>query len=192
MATVAVNEFVFRHPVRVGDILSFFSSVTRVGRTSITVEVEVYAERFAEQGNYVKGDRGAADLCGHRRRRAPSPPARALISEPGKIGRALGQEGRHGLGQFRRMQTLLQSLTFACQCGLQRRLVALAQQVLAAAQGPGAICASVWRSAMPAASGPRGFHGRHQPALSAVAASKGSPSSTSSLASRMPAFSGSR
>jgi acyl-CoA thioesterase YciA len=54
MATVAVNEFVFRHPVRVGDILSFFSSVTRVGRTSITVEVEVYAERFAEQGNYVK------------------------------------------------------------------------------------------------------------------------------------------
>jgi acyl-CoA thioesterase YciA len=54
MATVAVNEFVFRHPVRVGDILSFFSSVTRVGRTSITVEVEVYAERFSEQGNYVK------------------------------------------------------------------------------------------------------------------------------------------
>ena len=54
MATVAVNEFVFRHPVRVGDILSFFSSVKRVGRTSITVGVEVYAERFSEQGNYVK------------------------------------------------------------------------------------------------------------------------------------------
>ena len=54
MATVAVNEFVFKHPVRVGDILSFFSSVKRVGRTSITVGVEVYAERFSEQGNYVK------------------------------------------------------------------------------------------------------------------------------------------
>ena len=54
MATVAVNEFIFKQPVRVGDILSFFSSVTRVGRTSITVQVEVYAERFADQGRYVK------------------------------------------------------------------------------------------------------------------------------------------
>jgi len=54
MATVAVNEFIFKQPVRVGDILSFFSSVTRVGRTSITVQVEVYAERFRAQGQYVK------------------------------------------------------------------------------------------------------------------------------------------
>ena len=54
MAPVAVNEFIFRHPVRVGDILSLYASVTRVGRTSITVEVEVFAERFAQQGDYVK------------------------------------------------------------------------------------------------------------------------------------------
>ena len=54
MATVAVNEFVFKQPVRVGDILSFYSSVTRVGRTSITVDVEVFAERFTDQGRYVK------------------------------------------------------------------------------------------------------------------------------------------
>ena len=54
MATVAVNEFIFKQPVRVGDILSFFSSVTRVGRTSITVQVEVCAERFRSQGQYVK------------------------------------------------------------------------------------------------------------------------------------------
>ena len=53
-ATVAVNQFVFKQPVRVGDILSFFASVTRVGRTSITGEVEVFAERFAQQGDYVK------------------------------------------------------------------------------------------------------------------------------------------
>ena len=46
--------WVMAHPVRVGDILSFSSSVKRVGRTSITVGVEVYAERFSEQGNYVK------------------------------------------------------------------------------------------------------------------------------------------
>lgn len=54
MATVAVNEFVFKQPVRVGDILSFFASVTRIGRTSITVQVEVYAERIRAQGQYVK------------------------------------------------------------------------------------------------------------------------------------------
>ena len=54
MATVAVKEFVFKEPVRVGDILSFYSSVTRIGNTSITVDVEVFAESFRSQGRYVK------------------------------------------------------------------------------------------------------------------------------------------
>ena len=54
MATVAVNEFVFKHPVRVGDILSFFAQLTRIGRTSITVKVEVFAERFGSTGEYTK------------------------------------------------------------------------------------------------------------------------------------------
>ena len=54
MATVAVNQFVFKQPVRVGDLLSFYSEVTHVGRTSITVNVEVYAERIRTQGRYLK------------------------------------------------------------------------------------------------------------------------------------------
>ncbi len=54
IATVAVNEFIFKQPVRVGDILSFYSKLTRVGKTSITVKVEVYAERFQSQGQFVK------------------------------------------------------------------------------------------------------------------------------------------
>lgn len=54
LATVAVNEFVFKQPVRVGDILSFYSKVSRIGRTSITVKVEVYAERIQAQGQHVK------------------------------------------------------------------------------------------------------------------------------------------
>ena len=54
MTTVAVNEFVFKHPVRVGDILSFFAKLTRIGRTSITVKVEVYAESFRSQDEYIK------------------------------------------------------------------------------------------------------------------------------------------
>jgi acyl-CoA thioesterase YciA len=45
VATVAVNSFVFKQPVLIGDVVSFFAKITRVGRTSITVEVEVYAER---------------------------------------------------------------------------------------------------------------------------------------------------
>jgi acyl-CoA thioesterase YciA len=54
MATVAVNQFIFKQPVRVGDILSFFAHVTRIGTTSITVQVEVFAERMRSQGQYVK------------------------------------------------------------------------------------------------------------------------------------------
>ncbi|QHI97907.1 acyl-CoA thioesterase [Xylophilus rhododendri] len=54
MATVAVKEFVFKQPVRVGDILSFFGKVLRVGTTSITVAIEVFAERYVDQGRYVK------------------------------------------------------------------------------------------------------------------------------------------
>ena len=54
MATVAVNEFIFKQPVRLGDILSFYSKLVRVGTTSVTVIVEVFAERFKAQGEYIK------------------------------------------------------------------------------------------------------------------------------------------
>ena len=54
MVTVAVNEVIFKHPVRVGDILSLYSKLLRIGRSSITVKVEVYAEHFRDQGNYSK------------------------------------------------------------------------------------------------------------------------------------------
>lgn len=53
-ATVAVNEFVFKQAVRVGDLLSFFAAIERVGRTSVTVRVEVYAERRHSCQRYVK------------------------------------------------------------------------------------------------------------------------------------------
>ena len=45
IATVAVNQFVFKQPVSIGDLLSFYAHVSRIGRTSVTVHVEVYAER---------------------------------------------------------------------------------------------------------------------------------------------------
>ena len=45
VVTVAVNSFVFREPVFVGDLVSFYARVSKVGRTSITVDVEVYEQR---------------------------------------------------------------------------------------------------------------------------------------------------
>jgi acyl-CoA thioesterase YciA len=54
IATVAVKEFLFKQPVSVGDLLSFYARVLRVGRTSVTVEVEVYAERNPQHPQVVK------------------------------------------------------------------------------------------------------------------------------------------
>jgi acyl-CoA thioesterase YciA len=48
VVTVAVNEFVFKQPVAIGDLVSFYGGVVGVGTTSITVEVEVYAQRRPE------------------------------------------------------------------------------------------------------------------------------------------------
>ena len=54
VATVAVNSFLFKQPVFVGDLVSFYAEVIRVGRTSITVNVEVYAQRKPEREEVVK------------------------------------------------------------------------------------------------------------------------------------------
>lgn len=50
VVTVAVNSFVFKQPVLVGDLVSFYADVIKVGRTSITIEVEVYAQRGVRDG----------------------------------------------------------------------------------------------------------------------------------------------
>ena len=45
IATVAVNSFLFKQPISVGDVVSFYATVASVGRTSIIVDVQVFAER---------------------------------------------------------------------------------------------------------------------------------------------------
>ncbi len=45
VVTVAVNSFIFKEPIYIGDIVSFYASIVKVGTTSITVDVEVYAQR---------------------------------------------------------------------------------------------------------------------------------------------------
>jgi len=54
IATVAVKEFIFKQPVRVGDLLSFYARIARIGRASISVEVECFAERAFSHGQFVK------------------------------------------------------------------------------------------------------------------------------------------
>lgn len=54
VATIAVNSFLFKQPVSVGDLVSFYADVASVGRTSVTVDVEVYAERDPENPVVVK------------------------------------------------------------------------------------------------------------------------------------------
>ena len=54
VATIAVNSFTFKHPVFVGDLLSFYAEIIKVGRTSITISVEVYAERQRLEAEVVK------------------------------------------------------------------------------------------------------------------------------------------
>ena len=54
ITTVAVNEFIFKQAVSVGDLLSFYAQIERVGSTSITVHVEVYAERNPADLHVVK------------------------------------------------------------------------------------------------------------------------------------------
>ncbi len=54
VATISVNSFSFKQPVSVGDVVSFFADVVETGRTSIKVNVEVYAERNPAQPITVK------------------------------------------------------------------------------------------------------------------------------------------
>ena len=54
IATVAVNQFVFKQPVSLGDLLSFYARIARIGNTSISVRVEVYAERNPANLHVVK------------------------------------------------------------------------------------------------------------------------------------------
>jgi acyl-CoA thioesterase YciA len=53
VVTVKMNEVVFHAPVFVGDVVSFYATVARIGTTSITVNVVVEAERWRQPGTTV-------------------------------------------------------------------------------------------------------------------------------------------
>ncbi|MGH8533474.1 MAG: acyl-CoA thioesterase [Gammaproteobacteria bacterium] len=76
ITTVAVNSVEFREPVFVGDLVSYYAEVTRVGRTSITVQVQVYAERNPARAECIKVTQAVLTyvaLDEHRRPRVVPP-----------------------------------------------------------------------------------------------------------------------
>jgi len=76
VATIAVNAFQFKQPVFIGDVLSFYGEIVRVGNTSITVNVEVYAQRNPSDVETVKVTEAILTYVatGTDRRPRPVPP----------------------------------------------------------------------------------------------------------------------
>lgn len=77
VATVAVNSFIFKKAVFIGDVLSFYAEIVRVGTTSITVNVEVYAQRNPSDIETVKVTEATLTYVAtdQNRRPRPVPPA---------------------------------------------------------------------------------------------------------------------
>lgn len=77
VATVAVNSFTFKQPVFVGDLLSFYAEIIKVGTTSLTISVEVYAERQRLELEVVKVTEAILTYVAtdDQRKRRPLPPA---------------------------------------------------------------------------------------------------------------------
>jgi acyl-CoA thioesterase YciA len=73
VATVAVNSFVFKQSVLIGDLVSFYAKVVRVGRTSITVDVEVWAQRGLPEEVTVKVTEATLTYVAVDRNRRPRP-----------------------------------------------------------------------------------------------------------------------
>jgi uncharacterized protein (TIGR00369 family) len=72
VVTVAVGSVEFKVPIRTGDLLEVVAKVVRVGRTSLTVEVEVYKERFGGKRPRSR-HQGHPHLCGRQRKGGARP-----------------------------------------------------------------------------------------------------------------------
>lgn len=80
VVTVAVNSFVFKEPVYVGDLVSFYARVIKVGRTSITVDVEVFAQRKREGRAALKVTEAQLTYVAVDERRQPRPVPDGVVS----------------------------------------------------------------------------------------------------------------
>src|SRR3569833_2458243 len=100
VVTVAVNSFEFHRPVFVGDLISCYAEVVRIGRTSLTVAVEVYAERNRQVEECVKVTQATLTYIAVNEQRKPRMVERGRAAPPGGRGPApaAGGGGRGGGG----------------------------------------------------------------------------------------------
>lgn len=80
IVTVAMREVVFHEPVHVGDLVSFYTRLVRLGRTSITVSVEVVSERDAPVASPVKVTEAEVTFVNLDKNRRPLPIPRGPAS----------------------------------------------------------------------------------------------------------------
>jgi acyl-CoA thioesterase YciA len=73
VATVAVNSFVFKQPIFVGDIVSFYTHIIKTGNTSITVDVEVFVQRDPENPTCHKVTEATLTYVAVNKNRKPRP-----------------------------------------------------------------------------------------------------------------------
>lgn len=73
IVTVAMREVIFHEPVYVGDLVSFYTGLVRIGRTSITVSVEVFAQRGEGTGKMVKVTQAEVTFVNLDEKRKPIP-----------------------------------------------------------------------------------------------------------------------
>jgi len=73
IVTVAMDKVEFKQPVQVGDLVSFFTETTRIGRTSITVHVSVWAQRRFGGGDVVHVTEASVTMVAVDDRGQPTP-----------------------------------------------------------------------------------------------------------------------
>jgi len=73
IVTIAMREVVFHEPVYVGDLVSFYTRLVKVGRTSITIAVEVFSQPGEGIGNRVRVTEAEVTYVNLDKNRRPTP-----------------------------------------------------------------------------------------------------------------------
>jgi len=73
LVTVALDKVEFHHPVFVGDLVSFFTETAKVGTTSITVRISVWAQRAFKRDEFVHVTEACATLVAVDENLKPTP-----------------------------------------------------------------------------------------------------------------------
>ena len=72
-ATIAVDEMVFHKPVHIGNVVTCYADVIRIGTTSMSIKIEAWAEHYAEPGAPHKVTEGVFTYVAIDQERNPRP-----------------------------------------------------------------------------------------------------------------------